>query len=78
MVRGEPDKDSLPAAALGAEQFSRGQIGVHADGVRAVEVVDSFAKTFFHGVTAPQVALDLQGNHFGIGSDFWLLAVSSG
>ena len=69
MIFGQSHENSLAAAFLGEEEFPRGQVGVHGDGVGSLEIAHRQSEGFGHGDAGFQVMLDLQRNNFGVRRD---------
>ena len=69
VVGGDADEDRLAAAPLGQEELAGREVGVHRDGVGALEVADGQPEGLGDVDPFPEVVFDLQRDDLGVGRD---------
>ncbi len=66
VIVSDSDEQGLAAAPSCKKELSRGKVRVHADGMGAMEIVDSQSKGLVNCLTLPEIMFYLEGNNLGV------------
>ena len=78
MIRPQADEKGLATSLQREKDFSRGQIRMHGNGMRAFKIIDCQAECFFNAVALFQVGGQVYGNNLGVTADFVGIAHAPG